>query len=116
MKIENFHKIPKQDLDDYTKAEQNLLMLMGGLRGKYKTDYRGMEKALSVRLDVINAPMVEAYSELSGLSKNLVINQFLRMAFDVMLENLSEEDYQMFIAKNNEKLTEWVGEYQLKGE
>lgn len=114
MKIENFQKIPKQDLDDYTQAEQKLLMLMGGLRGKYKTDYMGLEKALSIRLDAVNAPMVETYAELSGLSKNLVINQFLRLAFDVLLENLSNEDHEIFVRKNNEKLEEWLSEYQLK--
>lgn len=108
MKLENFHKVPKQDLDDYTKSEQDLLMLMGGLRKNYKTDYVGVEKAISVRLDCLNAPMVEAYAELSGLSKNLVINQFLQMAFNVFLENLSDEDYKLFMEMNSQKCSEWL--------
>lgn len=108
MKIENFHKVPKQDLDDYTESEQNLLMLMGGLRKTYKTDYAGIEKAISVRLDCVNNPNVEAYAELSGLSKNLVINQFLQLAFNVFLENLSDEDYKLFMEMNSQKFSEWL--------
>lgn len=110
MKIEHLHKVPKQDLDDYTEAEQDLLMLMSGLRQRYKTDYVGMEKAITVRLDCSNTPRVEAYAQLSGLSKNLVINRFLNLGFQVMIENLSDDDLELFTDLSNTKMQEWMKE------
>lgn len=112
MKIERFSKIPKQDLDDYTPAEQELLALMGGVRGSYKTDYNGMEKPLSIRLDCVNNPKVEAYAELSGLSKNLVVNRFLTLGFHVLFENLSDEDLELFVKTESRKMAEWSKEYE----
>ena len=43
-----------------------------------------MEKAITIRLNVLNAPKVEALAELSGLSKNLLINDLLTVAFGVL--------------------------------
>lgn len=113
MKLQRYTKSPKVDLDDYTRAEQKLLMLMAGVRGEYKTDYFGMEKAITVRLNCNNAPAVDALAELSNLSKNLVINDLLDLAFGVLEENLSPEDKQKFITTLNRKHGEWLDDYQL---
>ena len=45
------------------------MALMAAVEGNYKTDYLGMEKAITIRLNVLNAPKVEALAELSGKQK-----------------------------------------------
>jgi len=114
MKLEHYAKQPKVDLDDYTPTEQKLMMLMSGVRGQYNTDYWGMEKAITVRLNCNNVPDVEALAELSGLSKNLVINDVLELGFGVLADNLSEGDKEKYFAKVREKHTEWLAEYKNK--
>lgn len=114
MKIDKYIKTPKTDLDDYTQGEQKLMALMAGVQGNYQTDYMGMEKAITIRANVINAPKIDALSELSGLSKNLVINDLLELAFYVLQDNLKEEDARRFSELESQKMEEWMSLYKAK--
>ena len=114
MKIDKYIKTPKTDLDDFTKGEQKLMALMAGVQGNYETDYMGMEKAITIRANVINAPKIDALAELSGLSKNLVINDLLELAFYVLQDNLKEEDAQKFLELESQKMEEWISQYKAK--
>lgn len=114
MNINKYIEIPKTDLDDFTKGEQKLMALMAGVQGNYKTDYMGMEKPITIRANVINAPKIDALAELSGLSKNLVINDLLELAFYVLQENLKEEDAQRFSDIESKKMDEWMSQYRAK--
>ena len=88
---------------------------MAAVEGNYKTDYLGMEKAITIRLNVLNAPKVEALAELSSLSKNLLINDLLTVAFGVLEENLSDKSHEKFIDAVNQKYQSWIGDYALRG-
>lgn len=114
MKINKYIEIPKTDLDDFTQGEQKLMMLMGAVQGNYQTDYMGMEKAITIRANVVNAPKIDALAEMSGLSKNLVINDLLELAFYVLQDNLKEEDAQRFSKLESQKMEEWMSQYQVK--
>lgn len=114
MKLKHTVEIPKYDFDDYSSGEQKLMMLMGAVQGTYKTDYMGMEKPITIRTNAINTPKIEALADLSGLSKNLVINDLLELAFHVLEENLKEEDAKLFFKMESEKMEEWVSQYRLK--
>lgn len=114
MKIDKYIKTPKTDLDDFTKGEQKLMALMAGVQGNYETDYMGMEKAITIRANVINAPKIDALAELSGLSKNLVINDLLELAFYVLQDNLKEEDAERFSKLESQKMEEWMSQYRVK--
>lgn len=114
MKINHNIETPKYDFDDYTRGEQKLMMLMGAVKGTYETDYMGMEKPITIRADVINAPKIDALAELSGLSKNLVINDLLELAFHVLEENLKEEDAKRFSQMESKKMEEWMSQSKLK--
>lgn len=114
MKINHNIETPKYEFDDYTRGEQKLMMLMGAVRGTYETDYMGMEKAITIRTNVINTPKIEALSELSGLSKNLVINDLLELAFHVLEGNLKEEDAKRFSQMESQKMHEWTTQYKSK--
>ena len=114
MRIDKYIKTPKTDLDDYTQGEQKLMALMAGVQGNYQTDYMGMEKAITIRANVINAPKIDALSELSGLSKNLVINDLLELAFYVLQDNLKEEDARRFSELESQKMEEWMSLYKAK--
>lgn len=114
MQIDNFIKTPKTDLDDYTQGEQKLMALMAGVQGNYQTDYMGMEKPITIRANVINAPKIDALSELSGLSKNLVINDLLELAFYVLQDNLKDEDAERFSQLETKKMEEWMSQYRAK--
>lgn len=115
MKINKFIEIPKTDLDDYTKGEQKLMALMAGVQGNYQTDYMGMEKAITIRANVVNTPKIDALAELSGLSKNLVINDLLELAFYVLEENLKDEDLERFKNAEGKYMRDWVEQYRSKG-
>jgi hypothetical protein len=91
------------------------MALMAAVEGNYKTDYLGMEKAITIRLNVLNAPKVEALAELSGLSKNLLINDLLTVAFGVLEENLSDNSHEKFIDAVSQKYQSWIGDYAPKG-
>lgn len=114
MKINHNIETPKYEFDDYSRAEQKLMMLMGGVRGTYNTDYFGMEKAISIRTNAINTPKIDALSELSGLSKNIVVNDLLELAFHVLQENLNEEDSKRFSEVESKKMEDWLAQYQEK--
>lgn len=116
MKINHNIEVPKYEFDDYTRAEQKLMMLMGGVRGTYKTDYFGMEKAISIRTNAINTPKIEALAELSSLSKNIVVNDLLELAFHVLEENLNDEDAKKFSQMEYQKMEDWVSQYRNKDE
>lgn len=77
--------------DERPQHEQRLMMLIGGITGNYKSDYHGMEKAMSVRLNANNYPRVKALADLSGNSMNLVINDLIEVAYGVIMENATEE-------------------------
>lgn len=114
MKITHSVETPKYDFDDYTRAEQKLMMLMSGVQGKYETDYMGAEKAITIRTNVVNTPKVEALVELSKLSKNLVINDLLELAFHVLEENLKDEDLKRFKQTEAKKYKEWLSPDEVK--
>lgn len=111
MKLEHKLTIPKTDIDDYTRGEQKLMGLMAAVRGAYDTDYIGMEKAITVRMNCVVAPKVDAMAELSGLSKNLIINDLIELGLRVLEENLSEEDYKLYSATESKKMQEWMTPY-----
>lgn len=102
------------DFEQRPPHEQRLLMLIGGVAGKYKTDYMGMERPLSIRLNCKTYPMVKALSNLSTNSMNLVINDLIEVAYGVMLENMAEEEAKVLIAEQNKINDEWIAEYQVK--
>ena len=114
MKINHNIETPKYDFDDYTRGEQKLMMLMGAVQGTYETDYMGMEKPITIRANAIVAPKIDALAELSGLSKNLVINDLLELAFHVLEENLKEEDAKRFTQMESQKMEDWMSQYRLK--
>lgn len=115
MKIDYELREPKTDINDFTQTEQKIMALMAAVEGNYKTDYLGMEKAITIRLNVLNAPKVEALAELSSLSKNLLINDLLTVAFGVLEENLSDNSHEKFIDAVNQKYQSWIGDYAPKG-
>lgn len=115
MKIDKNIEIPKTDLDDFTQGEQKLMALISGVQGNYQTDYMGIEKAITIRANAIVAPKIDALAELSGLSKNLVINDLLELAFYVLQENLKEDDAKRFSEIESMKMEEWVSQYRTKG-
>ena len=115
MKIDYELREPKTDIDDFAQTEQKIMALMAAVEGNYKTDYLGMEKAITIRLNVLNAPKVEALAELSGLSKNLLINDLLTVAFGVLEENLSDNSHEKFIDAVSQKYQSWIGDYAPKG-
>lgn len=71
--------------------EQRLMLLLAGINGNYKTDYTGVEKAMSIRFSGANYPKVKALSELSGNSLNVVVNDLVEVAYGVLMANASEE-------------------------
>lgn len=77
--------------DERPEHEQRLMMLVSGIKGNYKTDYTGVEKAMSIRFSGGNYPKVKALSELSGNSLNVVVNDLVEVAYGVIMENASEE-------------------------
>ena len=73
-----------------------------------------MENAITIRLNVLNAPKVEALADLSKLSKNLLINDLLTVAFGVLEENLNDESRKKFIDTVSQKYQSWIGDYAPK--
>ena len=116
MKINRFHEDgePKDDLHSYSRAEQKLLMLMGGVSSKYKADYFGMEKSQSIRFTSSSYPKVKALAELSGNSVNTIVNDMIEVAFGAIMENLSEEDSDKLFNKECLIREEWLKAYQPK--
>lgn len=100
--------------EERPQHEQRLMMLIGGITGNYKSDYMGMEKAMSVRLNANNYPRVKALSDLSGNSMNLVINDLIEVAYGAIMENATEESSDTLF--NTECLIreEWTNEYTKK--
>ena len=89
-------------------------MLIGGISGEYKTGYIGMERPMSIRLNVKTYPMVKALSNLSRNSMNLVINDLIEVACGVMLENMKESERDLFLKEVAEIGQEWMAEYRVK--
>lgn len=116
MKLNRFYKDgePKDDLHSYNQAEQKLLMLMGGVSGKYKSDYFGVEKSQSIRFTSSSYPKVKALAELSGNSVNTIVNDMIEVAFGAIMQNLTDEDSQNLFNKECAIREEWLGEYQPK--
>lgn len=114
MKIDKYIQIPKTDFDDFTQGEQKLMALMSGVQGNYETDYMGMEKAITIRTNAINTPKIEALAQLSGLSKNLVINDLLELAFYVLQDNLKGEDADRFSKLESLKMEDWCAQLRAK--
>lgn len=102
------------EFDDRPAYEQRLMMLIGGVSGKYKTEYVGMERAMSIRLNAKSYPMVKALSNLSDNSMNTVINDLIEVAFGVMVENMKESDSDVLFEEQSKVMAEWMDEYQLK--
>lgn len=99
------------EFDERLPHEQRLLMLVSGINGKYKSDYMGMEKAMSVRLNANNYPRVKALADLSGNSMNLVINDLIEVAYGVIMENASEESGDKLFETECLVREEWSKEY-----
>lgn len=111
-------KLPKKhydgdpiEFDERSPHEKRLLMLIGGIEGNYKSDYHGMEKAMSVRLNHANYPRVKALADLSGNSMNLVINDLIEVAYGVIMENASEESGDKLFETECLVREEWAKEY-----
>lgn len=106
--IKTDHKGEQIDWEDHSDHEQRLMMLISGIKGNYKTDYMGMEKAMSVRLSAMNYPKVKALSNLSGNSLNLIINDLVEVAYGVIIDNASDESAQELLNAENLARAEWV--------
>lgn len=111
-------KLPKKhydgdpiEFDERSPHEKRLLMLIGGIEGNYKSDYHGMEKAMSVRLNHGNYPRVKALADLSGNSMNLVINDLIEVAYGAIMENASEESGDKLFETECLVREEWAKEY-----
>lgn len=96
--------------------EQRLMMLIGGITGNYKSDYMGMEKAMSVRLNANNYPRVKALADLSGNSMNLVINDLIEVAYGAIMENAKEENSETLFNAECLIREEWTNEHLKKGQ
>lgn len=114
LKLSKVIEIPKTDLEDYDHGERKLMALMAGVKGDYKTDYQGLEKPITIRLNANNVPKVDALAELSKLSKNLLLNDLIDLAFYVLEQNLSDEDAEKFYSATNKHMEEWIGQYQIR--
>lgn len=111
-------KLPKEhndgqpiEFDERAPHEKRLMMLIGGITGNYKSDYFGMEKAMSVRLNSSNYPRVKALADLSGNSMNLVINDLIDVAYGVVMENASEESSDKLFETECSIREDWTKEY-----
>lgn len=111
-------KLPKKhydgepiQFDERPPHEQRLMMLIGGINGNYKSDYMGMERAMSVRLNYANYPRVKALADLSGNSMNLVINDLIEVAYGSIMENATEESSDKLFQAECLIREEWSNEY-----
>ena len=116
-------KLSKQHYDgdpiqfeERPQHEQRLMMLIGGITGNYKSDYMGMEKAMSVRLNANNYPRVKALADLSGNSMNLVINDLIEVAYGAIMENAKEENSDTLFNAECLIREEWTNEHLKKGQ
>ena len=100
--------------EERPQHEQRLMMLIGGITGNYKSDYMGMEKAMSVRLNANNYPRVKALADLSGNSMNLVINDLIEVAYGAIMENAKEESSDTLFKTECLIREEWTNEYSKK--
>lgn len=109
--IKKHHDGDPIEFDERAPHEQRLMMLIGGINGNYKSDYMGMEKAMSVRLNANNYPRVKALADLSGNSMNLVINDLIEVAYGVIMENASEESSDKLFETECSVRSEWTTDY-----
>ena len=116
-------KLSKQHYDgdpiqfeERPQHEQRLMMLIGGITGNYKSDYMGMEKAMSVRLNANNYPRVKALADLSGNSMNLVINDLIEVAYGAIMENAKEENSDTLFNAECLIREEWTNDHLKKGQ
>lgn len=115
MKVPKFdHKQEPIEFDDRSNSEQRLLMLIGGINGKYKSDYHGMEKAQSIRFSSTNYPRVKALSDLSGNSINSVVNDLVEVAYGVIQQNADDASSQKLSDAVSSAWQEWIADYELK--
>lgn len=108
------HKGEPIEFDDRNRYEQRLMMLVGGINGTYKTDYIGMEKAMSIRFNSANYPRVKALADLSGNSLNSVVNDLVEVAYGVIMQNATEESSDKLFETECLIREEWANEYQKK--
>ena len=102
------------DIDDRKNYEQRLMMLVSGINGTYKTDYFGMEKAMSIRFNSANYPRVKALADLSGNSLNSVVNDLVEVAYGMIMENSTEENSDKLFKRECLIREEWTNDYQKK--
>ncbi len=105
----------KIDIEEYEAAkphEQSLIHLMSCVNGKYESDYMGLQKAQSIRFTYDTYPKVKALADMSGNSLNIIVNDLVKLAYGVLMENLSDEDSDKLFQKESVIRQEWSAEYK----
>lgn len=91
--------------DDIT----NLQELVALVKRNGTTDYFGMHQQVPFRIQFQHFPKVEALAKMSGISRNLLLNQLLAVALDAVESSLDEktkEEYFKVSASLFESLAE----------
>lgn len=115
MKLQKFERNGEPlEYDDFLPHEQSLLHLMACVNGNYKSDYIGMEKSHSIRFTGDTYPKVKALAEMSGNSVNIIVNDLVKLAYGVVMENLPEKDGEKLYSEECRIRGEWLNEYQPK--
>lgn len=103
-----------KDYDDFLPHEQSLLHLMSCVNGKYKSDYWGVQKTQSIRFTTDTYPKIKALADMSGNSINVIVNDLVKLAYGVVMENLGEKDSDILFAEECRIRKEWLDDYQPK--
>ena len=61
------------------------------VEGRGKTEYQGMTKVISVRIPLLRAAQVQALAYKSGITRNGMISEILKVGLDEINRQLSEE-------------------------
>ena len=103
-----------KDYDDFLHHEQSLLHLMSCVNGKYKSDYWGVQKTQSIRFTTDTYPKIKALADMSGNSINVIVNDLVKLAYGVVIENLGEKDSDTLFAEECRIRKELLDDYQPK--
>jgi hypothetical protein len=79
--------------DDIT----NLQELVALVKRNGTTDYVGMHQQVPFRIQFHYFPKVEALVKMSGISRNLLLNQLLAVALDAFESSLDEKTKQEYL-------------------
>ena len=106
----------KLDFPEYEDAkphEQSLMHLMSCVNGKYESDYMGLQKAQSIRFTYDTYPKVKALADMSCNSLNIIVNDLVKLAYGVLMDNLSNEDSDKLFNKECLVRKEWLSEQKV---